>query len=163
MTTPQQKASFVKAKLQGASDTQAALQAKPYLKPASAPNAGMRLARNGDVQQALQKALKKHHITIDRTAKVISDALAADKTVVHGKDEDAFAEVVPDHTVRLAANKQAIQLLGLGPTQAKGPAQPDAIDPGSAKELAEAIRNGDEVRVTQAVWGKKDGKLIRPM
>src|SRR5688572_15499140 len=147
MTTKQQKAKFVEAKLLGASDTKAAMIAKPELRPSSAPNTGMRLSRDVDVQAALQKALEKHDITIDRIAKRISEGMDAEK------QNNFTGEVTPDQTARLKATDMAMGLTGL---KAKTePPKPDKINPGTAKELAEAIRNGDEVQVTQAVWGKK--------
>lgn len=148
MTTKQAK--FVKAKLEGKSNTQAALAAVPNIKPSYAPVAGHRLMHNDNVQEALQKALQKHNITIDRTAQVVAEALDAEK------QNQYTGEIITDHTVRLKAADMAHGLMGLkGQKQDLGSS--DRVDPGTAKELAEAIRSGDEVRVTQAVWNTKDG------
>lgn len=151
MTTKQQKAKFVEAKLRGASDTQAALIAKPEIKPSSAATTGMRLSRDVDVQQALQKALQKHNITIDRVAQRVSEGMDAEK------QNNYTGEITPDMSIRLKATDMAANLLGVKQTKHE-PSQPGTVTPETAKELAEAIRNGDEVRVTQAVWGKKDDK-----
>lgn len=157
------EATFVKAKLEGKSNTQAAAAAVPGLKPNSLPVVGLRLSRSVNVQVELQreltKQLKKHDITIKRVMSVISDALNATKVVVNGRGEDAFAEVEPDHTTRLKAATMASDMLGLKnkaqPTQnpfAKGftPVEPnDTLD---NEELVAALQNSDEVRLQQVVF-----------
>lgn len=148
MTTVEAK--FVKARLKGKNKSQAALEAKPEISPVSAGKIGNRLSNSVNVQEALQKALQKHNITIDRTAQVVADALDAEK------QNQFTGEINPDHTVRLKAADMAHGLMGLK-GQKQDPGNPDRIDPGTAKELAEAIRSGDEVRVTQAVWNTKHG------
>lgn len=148
MTT--KEARFVKAKLKGKSNTQAAIEAVPGITPSYAPVAGYRLIKNDNVQAALQNALAKHNLTIDRTAKVIDDALDA------SKQNQFTGEINPDHTVRLKAADMLHGLMGLKGTKQESPKQPDN-SPHTAKELADAIRNGDEVKITQAVFNPKDG------
>lgn len=149
MTTKQQKAKFAEAKLLGASHTKAAMIAKPDIKPSSAPNVGMRLSRDVDVQQILQNALLKHNISIDRTAQVVSEALDA------CKQNQFTGEINPDHTIRLKAADMAHGLMGLKGTQPV-PAKEASHNPAAAKELAHALEQSDEIKLNQIIFNKKD-------
>lgn len=72
------------------------------------------------LSKGLAESLDEFNINWPRLIKPLSDALNADKTVVHGNNaEDGWTEVVPDHTIRLAALKQAIKLLEQNPPEAK--------------------------------------------
>ena len=118
-------------------------------------------SKNGDVsvrqrlqkptlKAALNKALQRHNITIDRVLKPIDEALDATKVVITGKGEDAFAEVQPDHTTRMQASDRAVKLMGLdkvhdNPDNVKGV----ITDPATVKK---AIEEGNTVTLTQAVF-----------
>lgn len=159
MTTKEAK--FVEAKLEGKSNTQAALAAVPNISPGYARVAGHRLIAKDNVQEALQKALKKHNITIDRIAQTISDGMDATKTVIIGKAEDAFAEQVPDTSNRLKAADMASNLMGI---RQGAPKQPEPNNPQTpeqntaiAKEIRKAMDAGDTVKLNQIILEKKDG------
>lgn len=137
--TEAQALKFVEAKTKGLNNSQAALVAKPNLKPSSAGIAGHRMIKSANVQAILNKKLKKHHITIDRVLKPIDDALDANKTVIIGKGDDAFADEVVDHPTRLKASAMGQKLLGLD--QPAGPAE--ASNQNMAPELAAALKRGD--------------------
>ena len=66
-----------------------------------------------DVKIALDIALAKHNLTADRITKVVDEAMSATKTVVVGSKEEAFADEVPDHGIRLKAAGMAANFMGL--------------------------------------------------
>jgi hypothetical protein len=72
------------------------------------------------VQEALQVALKKHGITLDKAIAPIGEALDAEKVVIVGKGDDAFADVTPDHSVRLQASDRALKLMGVNNNETSG-------------------------------------------
>jgi len=135
--------------------------AKPHIKPTSAGNVGMRLSRSVEVRVALENALQKHKLTLDRTAKVIDEALTADKTVIIGKGDDAFADVVPDHGIRLKAADMLHGLMGIKQGASKPTESPDPQTPEQntaiAKEIRKAMDAGDTVKLNQIILEKKDG------
>lgn len=147
MTTKEAK--FVKAKLENKSNTQAALEAVPNIKPSSAPKTGMRLSRSVHVQEALQTVLEKHNLNIDRTAQVIDDALDA------SKQNQFTGEINPDHTVRLKAADMLHGLMGLKGTKQEAPKESNN-NPQSAKELAAALEHSDEIKLNQIIFNKKE-------
>jgi len=61
-----------------------------------------------NVKYAIEKALEKHHITMDAAVKPIADGLQAERVTMteHG------ADVSPDHSVRLKASAMALKLMG---------------------------------------------------
>jgi len=65
-----------------------------------------------NVRQAIDAALKRHNITLDAAMKPIEDGLLADKISISGQGDQAFAEVTPDHSIRLKASGMALKLLG---------------------------------------------------
>lgn len=69
------------------------------------------LTRSKKVRTELEKALNKNNINIDRIAKTINEAFGATKVVITGPKDDAFAEVIPDHAIRLKAADMSIKLL----------------------------------------------------
>lgn len=140
---------FVKAKLEGKSDLQAAKIAKPHLKTDnSAGVVGHHMAKKPEIQDALAKALQKHQITLDRAIKPITDALDASKTVGVGE----YADVVPDHAIRLRASNMSMDLLGVKRSSDTPP--PQAPLDGTA--LLEALKSADFVKLQQIVFGKSD-------
>jgi hypothetical protein len=114
------EAKYIKAKVEGKSNTQAALIATRATSVNSAKTLGHRLSTKVNVQEALQIALDKHGLTADRIIGVVADGMDATKTVIIGKDEDAFADQVPDHGVRLKAAGMAAQFRGYGKTTVEG-------------------------------------------
>lgn len=152
---------FIQAKVQGKNNQEAGLIAGAKSKYAASKYA-QRLSKNVSVQQRLAKALRKQGITIETAIAPIAPALQADKTVIIGKGEDAFADIIPDHTTRLNASKLALDLLG-----AKN-SQPQVVQTSTInnKEITEAIQKGDEIELYRLVFGKKsedmETKVITP-
>lgn len=67
------------------------------------------------VQEALQVALEKHGITLDRAIEPISKALVATKVEIKGNDTDGhFAEVVEDLDMQLKGSDRALKLMNIG-------------------------------------------------
>lgn len=61
-----------------------------------------------NVKEAIEKALEKHHITMDAAVKPIADGLQAERVTM----TDHGADVSPDHSVRLKASSMALKLMG---------------------------------------------------
>lgn len=105
---------FVKALVEGKSKRQAALEAYDTTDPAVASQIAKDNMKKPAVQQALAVALEKHGLTPDSIVGVVADGMKAEKVVIIGKDEDAFADVQPDHNVRLKAAGMAANFMGIG-------------------------------------------------
>jgi phage terminase small subunit len=119
--TPQlnmREAKFVKAKIQGLSNTQAAIVATGTTSVNSAKTLGHRLSTSVNVQEAMRIALERRNLTADRIAGVIDDAMDANKTVAVGEGD---IQTVPDHSVRLKAAGMAATYMGVTKTPADGP------------------------------------------
>ena len=65
-----------------------------------------------NVKFAIEQALEKHGITLDAAIKPIKDGLGAEKVSISGQGNQAFAEVTPDHSIRLKASSMALKLMG---------------------------------------------------
>lgn len=102
------------------------------------------------IQTELQKMLQKQGITLKKALKPIADGLEAEKQIVHGKDEDSFVDIVPDHPTRLKASSMALDLLGVKHKDMS--VQPTFKSP----ELDKAITQGDEIELQRIVFNKKD-------
>lgn len=102
----------IKAELTDTSQAKAATTVWPNASPAAASVMMSRELKKDNVQEALQEALAKYDLTADRIAGVIDEALGATKTVIIGKEEDAFADQVADHGIRLKAASMAGKFLG---------------------------------------------------
>lgn len=61
----------------------------------------------------IDQSLEKHEITLDAAIAPIAEGLKADKVSISGQGDQAFAEVTPDHSVRLKASSMALKLLGV--------------------------------------------------
>lgn len=100
------------------------------------------------MEQRKLAALKKYNVNWERIIKPISEALDASKMIVHGsKSEEAWVDEVPDHMVRLAASRQARELL------------PKLIEPTDNTAdiigLTEAINTSvDDIELTKVVFKK---------
>ncbi len=93
--------------------------------PNQTPNAASvsmsRELKKANVQEALQFALAEHDLTLDRIMGVVDDAMGATKTVIirdkgaiqEESDNSAFADEVPDHSIRLKAASMAANFMGL--------------------------------------------------
>lgn len=110
------QAKFVKAKLEGKSGTQAALEAYDTTPKVARTIAAENMAKP-NIREILQAEFAKQGITLEAIVKPIADGLKADKVVIVGKDEDAFADLQPDHSIRLKASGMAAQFMGIGKNQ----------------------------------------------
>ena len=66
--------------------------------------------RKPSIKEAIDKALEKHHITIESAIEPIADALSA--TRVMGVSDKGDTIEVKDHTTRLKASGMALKLMG---------------------------------------------------
>lgn len=108
---------LIKALVSGKTMGEAGMLATGSTTPESgAVQAGRMLKRVG-VQEKLEEAFKTHGITVDAATKPIADGLKADKVHIVGNGEQAMAEVVPDHSIRLKASSMAFNLMGVGRNQ----------------------------------------------
>lgn len=109
LTVKEQK--LIKGVAAGKSQTQAAIEAG--YSPRSAHELASKTLKKVDVQNALHMELEKQGITLDRVIKPISDALDAEKVHIVGNGDQAMADVVPDHAIRLKASGMAQTLMGI--------------------------------------------------
>jgi phage terminase small subunit len=105
---------YVQAKAKGLSNTQAAMIATGATSENSAKTLGHRLSTNVNVQEAVAAEFEKQGITMERIIAPIDRALDAQRVVIYGSGDDAFADVVDDHNVQLKAASMAAQLMGIG-------------------------------------------------
>lgn len=75
-----------------------------------------KLMRSKAVRNELGPLLKKHDLNLDKYLSVISEAQRAVKVVTSNTEPD---HEVPDHAIRLSANKQAREFLDLGEDRKK--------------------------------------------
>jgi len=71
-----------------------------------------------NIKYAIEQALEKHGITMDRAVQPISDALDATRAIGFGDD----AMEVVDHSTRLKASGMALKLMGADKGEAQVPA-----------------------------------------
>lgn len=95
--------------------------------------------------QTLQALLPKMNITPETVVQPIADALEATK------QNQFTGEVMPDHSVRLAASDRAIKLMNMAqPKQPAGNSNPTANP-----ELAKAIANGDVSEIQRVIFSQQ--------
>lgn len=107
------QAKFVKAKVEGKSGTQAYMEAYGTKNKATAAVEASKTLNKPNIQEAFQQAMAAQGITIEKIVKPIADGLEAEKVHIVGNGDQAMAEVVPDHSIRLKASGMAQNILGL--------------------------------------------------
>lgn len=107
------QAKFVKGVVEGKPKYKAAMDAYNVKNADTAGQIANENLKKTSVQQALHIALEKHGLTPDSVVTVVADGMKAEKVVIIGKDEDAFADVTPDHSVRLKAAGMAATFMGI--------------------------------------------------
>lgn len=107
------EAKLVKATIEGKNQTEAGLIADSNRSPESARVWASNTLRKATVQEELQKEMARQGISVEKIIKPIADALVADKVHIVGNGDQAMAEVVPDHSIRLKASGMAQTLLGV--------------------------------------------------
>jgi len=104
----------VEAELADISQREIAKKVFPNQTPGAASVSMSRELNKANVQEALQVALAKYNLTPDRIMGVVDDAMGATKTVIIGSGDDAMADEVTDHSIRLKAAGMAAQFMGIG-------------------------------------------------
>lgn len=132
MATPKKKkptltakeAQIVKAKVEAVKNGKTQREIAKELYPnASQAAAEVEVSKNlnkPNVQEAMQIALAKYDLTPDRIAGVVSDGMSAQKVVIVGNGEEAFADVQPDHSIRLKAAGMAAKFMGADKSEGGG-------------------------------------------
>lgn len=111
--TPKQ-AKFVKGVNEGKTKVAAAMEAYPGQSYNVARVTAAENLNKPSIASALEAAYERQGITIDALVQPIADGLQAEKTVIIGSGDDAFADQIPDHSIRIAAAKLGGQWLGMG-------------------------------------------------
>lgn len=100
-------------KQKGVKNKDIAKQVFPELPIKSAEVKVSRYLNKGHVAQYLitskNEALKELKVNWYELLLPFTDALKADRIVVHGNQEDSWVEVVPDHTIRMNGAKELIK------------------------------------------------------
>ncbi len=118
--TPKQ-AKFVEGVVKGKTKTEAykdAYDVSPDTKIKSIREQASVTSTIPQVKEALDKALAKHQITIERAVKPISDALDATRDFYD--KEGNYIDSTADHNTRLKASGMALKLLGAEQGENKG-------------------------------------------
>lgn len=114
------EAKLVKATVEGKNQTEAGLIADPDRKPESARVWANETLQKPTVQEAIQKAMAAQGITPEKIVRPIADGLEAEKVHVVGNGEQAMAEVVPDHGIRIKSAQIAAQWMGMSAKEGGG-------------------------------------------
>lgn len=101
------QAKFVKGVAEGKTGTQAYLDAYNSNNSNTAKVEASKTLSKPNVQEALQIALSKQGITLDKIVKPIADGLIANKIQFNGDQ----IEYLADHNVRLKASSMAQQII----------------------------------------------------
>lgn len=118
LTTKQAK--FVKAKAQGLTGVEAAKQAYGVVDYNTAAVIASQNLNKLNINEAVQAEMAKQGITLEAIIAPLKDALTAEKVHIVGNGEQAMADVVPDHSVRLKAVSIASQFMGVGKSNEGG-------------------------------------------
>lgn len=105
------EAKFVQGMAEGKTQQRAAFEAFNAQKLETASVMADEILKKPRVQEALEKALDHHGITIEEAVKPIADGLKATRTMVNSENQEVAREV-PDHSIRLKASGMALRLLG---------------------------------------------------
>jgi Terminase small subunit len=109
LTIKQKK--FVKAYVANSGNgTRAALAAYNTVDKNTAHQIASETLQKPTVKKAIEKALEKHHITLDAAVKPIADGLVATRASFNTSEEGS--KEVADHPTRLKASGMALKLLG---------------------------------------------------
>jgi phage terminase small subunit len=126
--TPKQ-AKFVKAKIEGKSGVQAALEAYDTTDINTANQIAIDNLQKPTIKNAIDAAYTRQGITADSISRVLYEAMTATKTIsrrVYNSDDDddgvpvEVVQEVADHSTRINAVRTAAQLIGLGSKDSDG-------------------------------------------
>jgi hypothetical protein len=149
------KAKFIKAKAEGKTNKQAALEANPDLKPDSAEVVGSRLSKNPEIklmiQKTAQQAMIDANISSDDLIQTLKEASTAVKPVIYGKGDDAVLDILPDWTARLKATDMLLKLQqAYTPTKEDEPVK--QLQPQDLEALKKRIDKGDVAALERIVF-----------
>jgi hypothetical protein len=154
MTEKQAKAIKLIAE-KGMSKRQAMLQAGYAPSVANTPG---KLTSSKTVQQQLQKALRKHNLTVERIVAPIDAAISATKYAVDKQTGDVYDTGIADHSVRLKASAMASKLVGLDDLQSNP--NPGNNNLPNDTSIIKALKSSDSVELYQATFSKtKDDSI----
>lgn len=111
LTDKQRK--FVKAKAEGKTGVQAAMEAYDTDDYNTANVIAVENLQKPTIQEAVQKEMARQGIDLESIVRPITDGLKAEKVSIVGNGDQAMAEVTPDHGIRLKASKMAQDLIGI--------------------------------------------------
>lgn len=111
---------LIKALVAGKTKSEAGMLATGSTTPQSGATQAVRMLKSVNVQEALAVEFERQGISLSRAVKPIADALDAEKVHIVGNGEQAMADVVPDHAVRLKASQMALRLMGAEQQQEGG-------------------------------------------
>lgn len=107
------QAKFVKAKSEGKTGVQAAMEAYDTTNYSTANAIAVENLQKPSIQEAVQHEMARQGIDLESIVKPIADGLVAEKVSIVGNGEAAMAEITPDHSIRLKSSAMAQQLIGL--------------------------------------------------
>lgn len=107
---------FIKKLASGMGRVQAAQESFNVNSYGSAAVTATKTLKKVNVQQALEEALIKHGITVDKAVEPIKHALKATKQISVG--EEVYESV--DHNIRLKASQMALNVLGVNKQEQTG-------------------------------------------
>lgn len=152
---------FVKAKLAGKNNTQAAQIATGTTNKKVARVQGSRMITSVSIQETIKKELEKLKVTPAKILKVFAEAMEASTTIVHGKDSnESWVEVVPDHRTRMVAAQKFADIMGIRPIN-DDPGKWKAVTPSDIPtlpnnpEVNAALKGSDEVELQRVIF-KRD-------
>jgi hypothetical protein len=105
------QAKFVKAKAEGKTGVEAAMEAYDTTNYFTANAIAVENSQKPSIQQALHAEFQRQGITLERIVRPINDALDANKIVTSPTEPD---KEVADHSIRLKASGMAAQFMGIG-------------------------------------------------
>lgn len=105
------QAKFVKAKAEGKTGVQAAMEAYDVKDEATARSIASENLTKPNIQDALEVAFQKQGLTLDKLVEPIAKGLEATKTA--NEKGMVYPSDQPDHSVRISAAKTALELMGV--------------------------------------------------
>lgn len=109
------QAKFVKAKAEGKTGVQAAMEAYDTTDYRVANTIAVENMQKLTIQQAVEQSMERQGLTVDLVIKPIVDGLVAKKYMGEGNPIE-----VPDHSTRLKASGMALDLMGAKRGEAQG-------------------------------------------
>lgn len=103
------QAKFVKAKAEGKTGVQAAMEAYDTTDYRVANTIAVENMQKPSIQQAVQVSMERQGLTVDKVVKPIVDGMTAEHEYY---DKNGEMHTRPDHSTRLKASGMALDLMG---------------------------------------------------